>query len=251
MTGPAGDAPDIIWHDSVGSTNAEAAGLNASGRRGPVWVAAGEQIAGRGRQGRDWVSTPGNLYASLLQPVPDVPLDRLASLSLVAGLALADSVVAAGISAPVQLKWPNDVLVAGRKTAGILIETVGQGASLAAIIGCGLNLAHHPQGTRWPATHLAEHRRAIDPRDMLRLLAAAMDVRIEQWDAGAGLAGITQDWTSRAMGVGTRVQIANGAAGVFRGLAPSGALLVETDDGDTLLHHAGDIDWIEARQGLD
>ena len=250
MTGPAGDGPDIIWHDSVGSTNAEAAGLHEKGHRTPVWIAAGEQTAGRGRQGRDWVSTPGNLYASLLLPVPGVPLDRLSSLSLVAGLALADSVAAAGISAPVQIKWPNDVLVAGRKTAGILIETIGQGESLAAIIGCGLNLAHHPQGTRWPATHLGEHRRAIDPQDMLRLLAASMDVRIEQWDAASGLASITADWSARALGLGTRVAIAGGGSGLFRGLAPSGALRVETDDGQTLLHHAGDIDWIEARQGV-
>jgi BirA family biotin operon repressor/biotin-[acetyl-CoA-carboxylase] ligase len=239
--------PDIIWLDTTGSTNAEAQALHAQGRRTPVWVAAGEQTAGRGRQGRDWVSKPGNLYASLLWPVPGVPLDRLSSLSLVAGLAVADAFVAAGPNAPVELKWPNDVLIGGRKAAGILVETTGQGEGLAAIMGCGLNLAHHPQGTRWPATHLATHRRPVDPRDMLSLLAASMEVRLELWDEGRGFAAALADWQSRAMGAGTRIRLPDGATGRFRGLAGSGALEMERDDGSLVVHHAGDVDWLDAR----
>jgi hypothetical protein len=89
-------------------------------------------------------------------------------------------------SAPVSLKWPNDVLVDAHKAAGILIETTGHGNGLAAIIGCGVNLAHHPQDTRWPATHLGAHRRPVDPAHMLTLLAACMETRLEQWNCGAG-----------------------------------------------------------------
>ena len=247
MSNPPGAMPDIIWLDSTGSTNAEAHALHAQGRRSPVWVAAAEQTAGRGRDGRDWVSKTGNLYASLLWPVPGVPLARLAGLSLVAGLAVADAFVAAGPSAAVELKWPNDVLIGGRKAAGILIETAGQGADLAAIIGCGLNLAHHPDGTRWPATHLAAHRRPVDPRDMLSLLAASMEFRLEQWDGGGDFASIRKDWQSRALGVGTRIRLPDGATGRFRGLAASGALEMERDDGSVVVHHAGDVDWLDAR----
>ncbi len=239
--------PDIIWLDTTGSTNAEAQALHAQGRRTPVWVAAGEQTAGRGRQGRDWVSKPGNLYASLLWPVPDVPLDRLSSLSLVAGLAVADAFVAAGPNAPVELKWPNDVLIGGHKAAGILVESTGQGEGLAAIIGCGLNLAHHPEGTRWPATHLAAYRRAVDPRDMLSLLAASMEVRLELWDRGRGVAAALAGWQSRALGVGTRIRLPDGATGRFRGLAASGALEMERDDDSLVVHHAGDVEWLDAR----
>ena len=75
--------PEIIWYDSVGSTNAVALDLFSQGRCSAFWFAAGEQTAGRGREGRAWDSRPGNLYASLLWPVPNVPLDRLAGLSLV------------------------------------------------------------------------------------------------------------------------------------------------------------------------
>jgi hypothetical protein len=68
-----------------------------------------------------------------------------------------------GISAPVSLKWPNDVLVDAPQGSGHPDRDDGSGDGLAAIIGCGVNLAHHPQDTRWPATHLAAHRRAVDP----------------------------------------------------------------------------------------
>lgn len=249
MTVAAGGPPDIIRLESVGSTNAEALKLHGEGRKSPVWITAAEQTAGRGRQDRQWVSPPGNLYASLLLPLPGAPLVGLSCLSLVAGLAVADSFIAAGISAPVTLKWPNDVLIGGRKAAGILIETTGQGATLAAIIGCGVNLAHHPQDTRWPATHIAAHRRPVEPADMLTLLVASMENRLEQWDAGAGQASIIADWTQRAFGLGTRVRLASGCEGIFRGLVPSGALRVQQDDGEDFLHLAGDVDWIEAAAG--
>jgi BirA family biotin operon repressor/biotin-[acetyl-CoA-carboxylase] ligase len=247
VTHEAGGMPEIIWHDSVGSTNAEALALYANGQRSPVWVAAGEQTAGRGREGRAWVSTPGNLYASLLWPVANVPVERLTGLSLVAGLAVADAFVAAGPNAAIRLKWPNDVLIGGRKAAGILIETTGQPGDLAAIIGCGLNLAHHPDGTRWPATHLAAHRRPVDPRDMLGLLAASMEVRLEQWDQGRGFASIRDDWQTRALGLGTRISLATGETGRFSGLSPTGALEMERDDGSHVVHHAGDVEWLDAR----
>ena len=236
-----------MWAETTGSTNADALALFMQGCRTPVWVVAGEQTAGRGRQGRDWVSKPGNLYASLLWPVAGVSLYKLACLSHVAGLAVADAFVAAGVNAPVELKWPNDVLIDRRKAAGILIETTGQPGDFAAIVGCGLNLAHHPEDTRWPATHVAAHRRAVDPRDMLGLLAASMEVRLEQWDEGRGVATILADWQARAMGQGTRVRLPGGETGRFQGLDPRGALQVERDDATLVVHHAGDVDWLEAR----
>ena len=145
------------------------------------------------------------------------------------------------------MKWPNDVLIGGRKAAGILIETTGQPGELAAIIGCGINLAHHPDVTRWPATHLAAHRRPVDPRDMLGLLAASMEVRLEQWDEGRGFASIREDWQSRALGLGSRIRLGSGETGRFSGLSPSGALQMERDDGLLVVHHAGDVDWLDAR----
>ncbi len=236
--------PDIVWHDSVGSTNDEAHARVANQDLEPVWIAAAEQTKGRGRLGRHWVSRPGNLYASLIWP-SKVELKRLASLSLVAGLAVRDAIVASGIAAPVQLKWPNDVLVSARKVSGVLIETTGMQGTHAAIIGCGLNLLHHPSDTRWPATNLADCGTEIEPRDMLDNLRFAMQGRLAQWSNGKGLAGVRNDWMSVALGRGCLAIVEGGKQGIFTGLSEEGALLLTLEDGSVFHHLAGDVEWME------
>jgi len=241
-----GKMPEVEWHASVGSTNNIVQERFVTGMRKPVWIAAGEQTSGRGRLGREWVSQHGNLYASLLWPVTVAP-GILPSLSLVAGLAVHDAFVATGVDVPVQLKWPNDVLLAGKKVSGVLIETTGLADNLAAIIGCGLNLAHCPQNTRWPATCLTEHGVEIDPQDMLQHLRSSMHARLNQWDNASGLVSIRADWMSFAMGRGRRICVEGNRQGLFTGLSGDGALEIRLDDGSTWLHHAGDVDWIEAK----
>ncbi len=185
MNGSPGVLPDIIWHDSVGSTNDEAQARMSLNDSNPVWIAATEQTRGKGRLGRHWISEPGNLYASLTWP-SEVEPRRLASLSLVAGLAVRDAVIITGITAPVQLKWPNDVLVGGKKVSGVLIETLERAGSRVMIVGCGINLLHHPSDTRWPATSLSACGITIEPRQMLENLRSAMHARLRQWADGAG-----------------------------------------------------------------
>jgi BirA family biotin operon repressor/biotin-[acetyl-CoA-carboxylase] ligase len=96
----------------------------------PVWMTAREQTAGRGRQERQWTSPPGNLYASLLLPLPGVAIGKVSCLSLVAGLAVADSFVASASSAPVTSNGRTMCLSMRRKAAGILIETAGMEMAL-------------------------------------------------------------------------------------------------------------------------
>lgn len=246
MNGTTGALPDIILYDSVGSTNDEAQARIAADKLDPVWIAAACQTRGKGRLGRHWVSEPGNLYASLIWPT-NAALKRLASLSLVAGLAVRDAVILAGVGGQVQLKWPNDVLVDGRKVTGILIETTSRTGSHIAIIGCGLNLAHHPSDTRWPATNLAACNIAIEPGEMLEKLRAAMHARLGQWADGAGLSGIHDDWMNAALGRGSRILVEGGKQGVFSGLSDDGALELTLDDGSLWTHHAGDVDWLAQR----
>lgn len=246
MNGSPGALPDIIWHDSVGSTNDEALAQVAREDRNPIWIAAAEQTRGKGRLGRHWVSKPGNLYASLTWP-SEVETRRLASLSLVAGLAVRDAVILGGITAPVQLKWPNDVLVGGKKVSGVLIETIEQTGSRVVIVGCGINLLHHPADTRWPATDISACGIKIAPREMLEHLRSAMHMRLRQWADGAGLASIHADWMNAALGRGDRISVEGGRQGVFTGLNDDGALKLTLDDGSEWTHHAGDIDWLEQR----
>src|ERR1043166_5108785 len=98
----------LFSHELLTSTNAEALALAQNGERGPLWVTAGRQSAGRGRRGRAWVSEPGNLFASLLLTDP-APAEHWPELSFVAALAIHDVIaeVAPAIRPDVSIKWPN------------------------------------------------------------------------------------------------------------------------------------------------
>src|SRR5215472_11412755 len=105
----------LVAHEVLGSTNAEALSLARQGERGPLWVTADRQSAGRGRRGRAWISPPGNLYASLLLTGP-AAAEHWPQLSFVAALAIHDAVVeVADLKPQLAIKWPNDLLLAGAK----------------------------------------------------------------------------------------------------------------------------------------
>src|SRR5215813_6996059 len=114
----------LIACDSVGSTNVEALTRARAGERGPLWITARTQSAGRGRRGSAWVSPPGNLYATLLLTDP-APTEAAPQLSFVAALALFDAVAecAPQLGPALKVKWPNDLLLGQAKVAGILIES--------------------------------------------------------------------------------------------------------------------------------
>jgi BirA family biotin operon repressor/biotin-[acetyl-CoA-carboxylase] ligase len=231
----------LITYDTIGSTNDEALRLARSGERGPLWVVARRQTAGRGRRGRTWVSEPGNLYASLLLADPSRP-DRFPELSFVAALALHDAVAGRvpGLASRLGLKWPNDLLVDRNKFAGILVE--GEGTSI--VIGIGVNCIHHPQGTDYPATDLAAAGLRATPEGLFAPLSAAMAARLSQWNRGAGFAGVRTDWLAHAAGLGKqmRVKTADGdLEGRFEGIDASGRLVVRFADGTMQSIAAGDV----------
>ena len=231
----------LITLDTIGSTNEEALRLARSGERGPLWVTAQRQTAGRGRRGRSWISESGNLYGSLLLSDPSTP-DRFPELSFVAALALHDAVTARipGLGGRVALKWPNDLLIDRNKFAGILVE--GEGTTV--VIGTGVNCVHHPAGTEYPATDLAAAGVRATPESLFAHLSAATLTRLAQWDRGAGFASIRTDWLARAAGVGKpiRVKTANGElAGLFEGMDASGRLVLRLPDETMRAVTAGDV----------
>jgi BirA family biotin operon repressor/biotin-[acetyl-CoA-carboxylase] ligase len=234
----------LIAHDTLGSTNAEALALARAGERGPLWVTAGRQTAGRGRRGNAWSSEPGNLYASLLL-TDAVPPGRAPELCFVAALALHDAVNSLLIPPPkaeggrvapgwgLQLKWPNDLLLDGAKFAGILIEAESvQGRPPAVAIGMGVNCAHHPSGTPYPATDLAAHGVAAAPEALLDQLSGAMQARLAQWETG--FAGVRADWLARAAGLGGDIVVRlpdREVAGKFETLDRMGRLMLRLPAG--------------------
>jgi BirA family biotin operon repressor/biotin-[acetyl-CoA-carboxylase] ligase len=227
----------LITHlAEVGSTN-DWLLANAASLTDGHWVIADRQTAGRGRRGRVWNDGAGNFMGSVLVR-SDGPVQQL---SFVAALALHEAVAAAtGQGQRFALKWPNDVLLDGIKCSGILLERQGD----ALVIGIGVNLAHHPEGTERPATSLAAAGLAVPaPRDLLDMMAPAFARWRGLW-AAEGFAPIRSAWLDRAAGVGGRIVARLGhesPEGLFTGLADDGALLMRLDDGRTRAIHAGEV----------
>ena len=217
-------------HALIGSTNDEALRLAREGAPDGTVVVAGQQTAGRGRQGRRWISPPGNLYASFLVRTarfPGFTPPRAAEIGFVAALAVADALDTA--IAGSRLKWPNDVLLAGAKVAGILTEM----ASDAVVIGIGINVAHAPPDMPYPVTSVASLGGTISADALLVTLADRLDHRLLAWDT-AGFAAVREAWLQRGPTPGqvlTARAVSGGVTGIFAGLAEDGALLLMTTDG--------------------
>jgi BirA family transcriptional regulator, biotin operon repressor / biotin---[acetyl-CoA-carboxylase] ligase len=234
----------LVAHDVLGSTNAEALNLARQGERGPLWVTAVRQTAGRGRRGRAWISEPGNLYATLLL-TGRTDAEHWPELSFVAALAVHDAIVdlAAHLEPLLKIKWPNDLLLGGRKFAGILIEGES-GGSRAVAVGIGVNCANHPADTDHPATDLAAAAAPISPFALFDALADKMTARIVQWHGGQGFAAIRADWLARASGVGedVRVRLADcEISGRFEAIDAAGGLVLRLPDGNGTTIAAGDV----------
>ncbi len=231
---------------TVGSTNKEARRRGERGESGPLWITAVAQMQGRGRMDRVWSSPPGNLYASLLLREPS-SFERAPELAFVAVLALRDAIVAEApaLAAQLAFKWPNDVLLAGDKCAGILIEgEIEPDKSVTVVIGIGVNCISYPREASFPATDLAAHGAAMTPEQLFQRLSATMCGRIAQWDRGQGFSAIRGDWLAIARGLGEKITVRNGGGekhGRFVGLDSAGRLVLELPGGGTEKISAGDV----------
>ena len=137
--------------DVTASTNEDARRAAEVGEAEGLVVVASQQSAGRGRQGRVWESPVGNLYCSVLLRPKNMP-HGAGFYSFAASLAVRDAVASFISNTAVTLKWPNDVLVGGKKISGILLEIAGD----ALIVGAGINVTHSPKHALYPATSLLE-----------------------------------------------------------------------------------------------
>ncbi|HET6621774.1 MAG TPA: biotin--[acetyl-CoA-carboxylase] ligase [Dongiaceae bacterium] len=224
----------------IDSTN-EACRLRAlAGEGAGLVVRADRQTAGRGRRGRTWTSPAGNLHASLLLR-PERAVSEAAALGFAAVMAIGD--VAEALlpdRAQVRHKWPNDLLVHGRKASGILLEA--QPGFL--VLGVGVNILSHPADTPYPATDLlAEGAAPIAPQALLERFLAAFGPLHETW-AADGFAALLPAWRRRAAGLGAAIEVRlerEVVSGLFRDLDPDGALRLALADGTERRIAAGDV----------
>lgn len=201
------------------------------------WLVALTQDAGRGRQGRRWISSTGNFYGSTIVVLrsddPAAP-----TLSLASGLALAEAIDVAVPDQAVMLKWPNDVLLLGRKVAGILLERGGDRVA----VGFGVNLASAPLLVDRQAARLGG---SLTPQAFAPLLAAAFARLLNLW-RDSEPAFLAQAWLARAHPLGARLTVHSGpgepVSGRFDGLEPDGALRLRRDDGALDIVRAGDVE---------
>ncbi len=225
---------------TTGSTNSDLIALAQGGAEEGMWLRAEQQSSGRGRQGRDWVSSPGNLYASTLVRLRSTD-PSAATLALVAAVALDETLrVWLPLSTPLVIKWPNDLLVGGAKLSGILLERAGD----AVVIGFGVNLAHHPELADRPTTSVAAQGVTVAVGSFMETLAEIFARWLGRW-RGEGLAVVRARWMERAHAPGTAltVRLPDGGAldGLFDRLDSDGALILRLADGTTRVIHAADV----------
>lgn len=264
-----------IFFETVGSTNDAARRLAVCGPLSateggrwdgePVAFHARHQSGGRGRRGRVWESRPGNLLASLLIRGPH-GLETATELSFVAALAAAQAVresvasaalASGGVGAgdeslrtlgppQVRIKWPNDILLAGAKVAGLLLETEQTAKGVAVVIGVGINCALAPHATPYPATALAQFmEKPPETRVVLTRLLRAFETWQAIWRR-QGFAAIRQAWLEQAAGRGQEIAARlpdRDLHGVFTELSATGALILVDETGQRHEITAGDIFW--------
>ena len=229
----------------VGSTNALALDKARGGDPGNLWIVGRRQTAGRGRQGRSWTSEPGNLYASLLLRDPADPA-RFGELPLVVAVAVHDAVadvLPPTARAPLQIKWPNDVLYDGAKICGILIEGASGPEGRVVVAGIGVNCRPHPADAAYSTTDLGTLGYPTDADALFERLAVRLAARLDQWRVGP-FAVLREAWLARARGLGQPIRVRLPTAtlhGRFEALDADGRLVLRLDDGSTQVISAGDV----------
>lgn len=245
-------AARLEWRDETGSTNADlAAAAAAAPADWPAWsvLATDTQTAGRGRLGRAWTAPPGTSLAISVLLKPRIPADRYGWLSLLAGTAMATALRAAGV--PASVKWPNDVLIGGRKVCGLLAEALPDGSG--AVLGAGLN--HRLAADELPvptATSLAIEGGPTDPDaliagwlERLRSLVGALEAAGGDPVASGLHAAVTG--TCETIGRRVRVSLPDGSAvvGTATGIDADGRIEVAADRiGGTTAIATGDVEHL-------
>jgi len=239
---------EVVVVDETASTNADVAERARAGAAEGLVLVAESQVGGRGRLGRTWAAPPrsGLTVSVLLRPVGVAP-DAWPWLPLLTGVAVVEAVQRVSDLAP-GLKWPNDVLVDGRKLAGILLERVDSPAGPAAVVGLGLNVTLRAEERPVPAATslllegVESADRTVVLREFLRVFAALYDA----WLAASGDArsGLADAYTSRCATLGRDVRIEVPVGGPVEGRAvridDDGRLVVATGGGEVAVG-AGDV----------
>ncbi len=231
------------------STNDDAlAAVRAGAPHGATFV-ADAQSAGRGRRGRTWFAAPAeSLLCSVVLRV-SLPVEVLGTLALVVGLsvrrAVGEALTAAGERHPVQVKWPNDVWIDGRKVAGVLCESHLQGGVvLGAVVGFGVNVSGRvfPPELSGVATSLALSGAEVSREALLVEVLVGLERRLGILRS-EGVVAIAKELSQYDALAGRQVRV-DGVVGVAAGVDDDGRLLVRASQGEMLSLAAGSVEVV-------
>jgi len=223
----------LIEYDVLPSTSAEAAKRVARGERGPLWVLAERQTDGYGRRGRGWSQSPGDFAGTYLAPSP-LPPERIGELSFIGSLAVYEALERECGAARLSLKWPNDIMLDGAKTGGILLELHASEPTPVVAVGIGLNIVNRPPDgvAPYPTARLADavdkQRGLPEPYDLACAIDGHFLSLVSLWKR-SGFAPIREAWLARAHGVGTELTVTTPTesySGRFEGVDAHGRLIL-------------------------
>ena len=221
-------AEDWRWvdYEEVTSTNDLAMRTRLTSDKQKVVISAKRQTKGRGRRGRSWISEEGNLFFSQLFKTEIL----LSELTFISSVSIAKTILEISPKKTVQLKWPNDVLINGKKVCGILIEAQPEGG---AILGIGVNISSFPkrETLNYQATSLREEKIDISREEFLRRYLKIFEKTVTQCK-NFGFKQISQEWQSYAYKINEKIIIQSEKKqqeGVFKGIDEKGFLLLEQE----------------------
>jgi BirA family biotin operon repressor/biotin-[acetyl-CoA-carboxylase] ligase len=236
----------LRYFDSIGSTNDEALAWAASGAKDFSLVVADEQTQGRGRLDRKWFTPKGSAIAMSLILRPAAPMRTHLSRTVgLAALSLSDVCLTLGLSP--KIKWPNDILLDGKKTAGILVETVWSGDQAdSLVIGMGINVSKLSlppvESLQFPATSLEDGLGTAPGREEVISLVLS---GIMRWREQVGSDGFIKAWEEKLAYWGESVQIRAGGEesthGILDGLESDGSLRMRSEDDKFVIVRFGDV----------
>ena len=226
----------LIEKNETLSTNEDVKALPAGSDK--TAVCAETQTGGRGRMGRCWISPKGNLYVSVCLELGS--LREAEIYSFLSAVALAEAIESVCPEIEIKCKWPNDLMIDGKKVSGILLETDGVGRL---IVGIGVNIAACPEsGTLYPVTSLAANGFSVTREAVLEALLRRFDFWQKNLKSG-GKAPLLDAWLERAFGIGGKIAVNlpdKRLEGTFDGLDKDGRLLLNKD-GEKITITAGDV----------
>lgn len=243
----------LLSYDELDSTNDEARRIAEGGGSHGAVVWAKRQTNGRGRMNRIWVSPEGNLYCSILLS-PNCDTATAAQLAFVTAVAAVETLAPIIQGGELTCKWPNDILLDGKKIGGILLEsfetadmTPGQNRMVRwVVIGIGINIDSCPENTDIPATYLKDA--GVEIISAKIVLSRFIHHFITEYDIWAkrGFAPIRRKWLEYAFRKGKTIQVRlpkETHSGIFEGIDTNGQLLLKSSKGKRVAISAGDVFW--------